>query len=250
MGIPKGQRTMQNLLFIHHSFPGQFVHLASHLAVRPDVQVAAIGAQYARELPGVRLVKYQFNEADVPPGHAFARHFNIDCQRGEQVFYACLNLMASEFVPDVVYAHPGWGESLPLRSLFPDARILAYCELYWRREGQDYNFDPEFPRTDIESRVSLHLQNASTLLALDDCDAGISPIHWQQQTFPPEFSAKIRVIHDGVFADDNPAECELVRQELLLQQNLPGADPSQISRATRSPHGRGYRGRRRACPSW
>jgi glycosyltransferase involved in cell wall biosynthesis len=192
---------MQNVLFIHQNFPGQFVHLASHLAARSNVQVAAIGAHYAQELPGVRLVKYQSNEADVPSGHAFARQFNIDCQRGEQVVYACLNLMGSGFVPDVVYAHPGWGESLPLRSLFPDARILAYCELYYRRDGQDRNFDPEFPQTDVESRISLHLRNASFLLALDDCDAGISPIHWQQQSFPAEFRPKIQVIHDGVDTD-------------------------------------------------
>jgi glycosyltransferase involved in cell wall biosynthesis len=192
---------MTNILFVHQSFPGQFAHLASQLVKRPDTRVAAIGASHAADLPGVRLVKYQFAEADAPTGHAFASSFNIECGRGEQVLYARLNLMASGFVPDIVYAHPGWGESLPLRALFPDARILAYCEYYSRSDGQDCNFDPEFSNADLPSRVGLHLKNASTLLALDDCNVGVSPIRWQKETFPVAFQNKIRVIHDGVDTD-------------------------------------------------
>jgi len=49
--------------------------------------------------------------------------------------------------------------------------------------------------------VALQLKNATTLLALNDCDAGISPTAWQRSTFPREFQHKIEVIHEGVDVD-------------------------------------------------
>ena len=47
--------------------------------------------------------------------------------------------------PDVIVAHPGWGETLPLRTIFPRARIVLYCEFFYGTEGRDVGFDPEFP---------------------------------------------------------------------------------------------------------
>ena len=46
-----------NILFIHNNFPGQFKHLARHLAQLPHIRVAAIGASNARQVKGVELVK-------------------------------------------------------------------------------------------------------------------------------------------------------------------------------------------------
>jgi hypothetical protein len=43
------------VLFIHQNFPGQFRHIAAHLAKQPGVQVLAIGREQAPGLPGVRL---------------------------------------------------------------------------------------------------------------------------------------------------------------------------------------------------
>jgi glycosyltransferase involved in cell wall biosynthesis len=101
----------------------------------------------------------------------------------------------------VILAHPGWGETLPLRTIFPRARILLYCEFFYGMTGRDVGFDPEFPETGADGHVALHLKNASTLLALTDCDAGISPTPWQRSTFPAEFRRKIQVIHEGIDVD-------------------------------------------------
>jgi glycosyltransferase involved in cell wall biosynthesis len=98
-------------------------------------------------------------------------------------------------------AHPGWGETLPLRTIFPDARIFLYCEFFYGMKGRDVGFDPEFPESGADGHVALHLKNASTLLALADCDFGISPTTWQRSTFPKDYQKKITVIHEGVDAD-------------------------------------------------
>ena len=45
------------------------------------------------------------------------------------------------------------------------------------------------------------LKNACHLLALADCDFGISPTKWQRSTFPEEYQHNITVIHEGIDVD-------------------------------------------------
>jgi glycosyltransferase involved in cell wall biosynthesis len=125
----------------------------------------------------------------------------VECYRAEQVLYALSSLASSGFKPDVIMAHPGRGETLPLRTIFPNARILLYCEFFYGTHGRDVGFDPEFPATGADGNVALHLKNASTLLALADCDVGISPTDWQRSTFPQEYQQKITTIHEGIAVD-------------------------------------------------
>lgn len=192
---------MQHILFVHNNFPAQFLHLSRALSRNRNVKLAAIGSPTARPVPGVRLLKYANSTEDLATVHPFARRFEADCRRAEQVLYAASNLVSSGFIPDLIVAHPGWGETLPLRSIFPKARIIDYCEFFYRAQGQDVGFDPEFPDVGIDGNVRIHLKNAATLLALEEADAGISPTQWQRSTFPKEFQSKIKVIHEGVDVD-------------------------------------------------
>ncbi|POR40172.1 glycosyl transferase family 1 [Methylobacterium sp. V23] len=185
-------------LFVHNNFPGQFKHVASALAKHEGSAVAAIGAQNARGVPGVRMERYVLEPADVSATHPFARRFDLECRRAEQVLYAASHLVSSGFVPDVVVAHSGWGETLPLRSVFPKSRLITYCEFYYRTQGQDVGFDPEFPIFGVDGEVSIRLKNAASLLALAESDAGVSPTVWQRSTYPVEMQSKISTIHDGV----------------------------------------------------
>ena len=187
-----------NVLFIHNNFPAQYRHIATALARDPQIRVVAVAAATARELTGVATLKYALADGDVAATHPFARRFDLECRRAEQVLYALSSLTASGFKPDVILAHPGWGETLPLRTVFPQARIILYCEFFYAQNGRDVGFDPEFPQTGADGHVALHLKNASSLLALTESDCGVSPTAWQRSTFPQEFQARIRVIHEGV----------------------------------------------------
>jgi glycosyltransferase involved in cell wall biosynthesis len=190
-----------NVLFVHNNFPGQYRHIARALAQNPQVRVAAIGASTSRPIDGVNLVKYSLKNAEASSAHPFARRFDMECYRGEQILYALSSLAATGFIPDLIMAHPGWGETLPLRTIYPDARILLYCEFFYGMHGRDVGFDPEFPETGADGYVGLHLKNASTLLALADCDAGISPTAWQRSTFPDHYQRRISVCHEGIDVD-------------------------------------------------
>ena len=187
-----------NVLFVHNNFPAQFAQLARFLEQQSGVQVAAVGAQTSRSIKGVKLLKYTLSDIDVSRSHPFARRFDLECHRAEQVLYSLTALKSSGFVPDVILAHPGWGETLPLRATFPKARLVIYCEFFYGSSDRDVGFDPEFPMLGTDGHAGLHLKNAATLLALSECDAGIAPTHWQRSTFPELFRDKISILHEGI----------------------------------------------------
>ena len=85
--------------------------------------------------------------------------------------------------------------------MFPRAKIIVYCEFFYRSQGQDAGFDPEFPSIGLDGHVALQARNAATLIGLAEGDAGISPTHWQKSTYPGEFQPKIKMIYDGIDTD-------------------------------------------------
>ena len=189
------------ILFVHNNFPAQYRHIAGALALNRKNEIVAVGSATARPFDGVRLLKYDLRNIDVSGSHPFARRFELELHRAEHVLYALSSLAEGGFKPDVILAHPGWGEALPLRSVFPAARIMLYCEFFYGRNGRDVGFDPEFSDMGADGQIALHLKNASTLLALAESDVCVSPTAWQRSTFPPEYQRKIRTIHDGIDVD-------------------------------------------------
>src|SRR5262245_1184753 len=187
-----------NFLFVHNNFPAQFRHAAVALAHDPNAKVAAIGSHTARAMRGVKLLKYALPDGNVRATHPFARRFDLECRRAEQVMYALTSLQSDGFVPDAVVVHAGWGESLPIRAIFPKSRLIVYCEYYYSIQNRDVAFDPEFPTFGADGHVAVYLKNAATLLALSECDHGLSPTKWQRSTYPKEYQDKISVIHEGV----------------------------------------------------
>ena len=162
--------------------------------------MAAIGASTAQEMAGVQLLKYNLNDVDVSASHPFARRFDLECHRAEQVLYKLSALAASGFVPDVILAILAGRDAATADHISRRAFPL-YCEFFYGTEGRNVGFDPEIPEIGADGHVALHLKNASTLLALADCDIGIAPTAWQRSTFPKEYQHKITVIHEGVDVD-------------------------------------------------
>jgi len=187
------------LLFIHQNFPGQFKHLAPALA-RQGHEVVAMTMQQVpvRQWQGVQLVPYGVTRGTTPGVHPWVSDFKTKVIRGEACFRAALQLKAQGFMPDVIIAHPGWGESLFLKDVWPQAKLGLYCEFYYHPQGTDVGFDPEFPAADPGEICRIRLKNLNNLMHFEVADAGISPTHWQASTFPPRFRDKITVVHDGI----------------------------------------------------
>lgn len=188
-----------NILFIHQNFPGQFKFLAPALAAQGHNVVAMTMQKVnATEWQGVKLAPYSASRSTTPNVHPWVSDFETKVIRGEAAFRAALALRDSGFIPDVIVAHSGWGESLFLKDVWPQAKLGIYCEFYYHPEGVDVGFDPEFPSKDEGEVCRLRLKNLNNLLHFEVADAGISPTYWQASTFPEPFRSKITVVHDGI----------------------------------------------------
>ncbi len=185
------------ILFVHQNTPGQYKHLVRHFAADPAHQVAFIG-KVRRELPkGVQMALYRPTREPGEGTHPYIRMFEGQVLHGQGAVRAGLALQKAGFTPDVICAHPGWGEALFLKDLFPDARLLLYCEFFYRADGSDVGFDPEKPVT-LETRCRIRTKNAALLAGLEAMDWGVSPTDWQRRQHPDAFRPRISVIHDGV----------------------------------------------------
>ncbi len=204
------------VLFIHQNFPGQFKHLAPALAAQGHTVVGlTLQKVNATEWQGVQQIPYAVQRGSTPNVHPWVSDFETKTIRGEACFRAALRLKAQGFNPAIIIAHPGWGESLFLKDVWPHAPLIAYCEFFYHREGADIGFDPEFPVTDPGEVCRLRLKNLNNLLHFDVADVGLSPTHWQASTFPEPFRHRISVIHDGIDTRQvvpNPQACLQLNQ--------------------------------------
>ncbi|EKD97541.1 MAG: hypothetical protein ACD_23C00876G0001, partial [uncultured bacterium] len=210
--------TPMNILFIHQNFPGQFKFLAPALAQHGHAVMAmTMQKTDAHEWQGIKLVPYNATQGSTPSVHPWVSDFETKTIRGEACFRAALQMKAQGYMPDVVIAHHGWGESLFLKEVWPDAKLGIYCEFYYHPHGADVGFDPEFPAKEAGDVCRLRLKNLNNLLHFEVADAGISPTHWQASTFPEPFRSQITVVHDGI---DTGAVAPNPNVSLTLNGNL------------------------------
>ena len=189
-----------NILFVHQNFPGQFKHLAPALA-RQGHRVVALHINDCPPLHGVTLVRYAVAGRPGQGTHRWLADLEVKTLRGEAAWKAAVKLREEGFVPDVIVAHPGWGESLFLQQVWPQARLGIYCEFFYQAEGADTGFDPEFGKSDADNACRLQMKNANYELHFPRAHAGIAPTHWQASLFPEPFASRIAVIHDGIRTD-------------------------------------------------
>ena len=197
------------ILFIHQNFPGQFKFLAPALVKQGHTVVAmTMQKTEAKEWQGVRLAPYTATRGTTPKVHPWISDFETKTIRAEACFRAALRIRAEGLNPDLIVSHHGWGESLFLKDVWPQAKLAIYCEFYYHPRGADVGFDPEFPAEDAGEVCRLRLKNLNNLLHFEVADAAISPTHWQASTFPEPFRSKITVVHDGIDTEavaPNPA---------------------------------------------
>lgn len=186
------------VLVIHQNFPGQFGHLAKAWSQRPGWDVRALGSHQAPGLPGFdKLTRYRLSRPMQARQHHYLKQMESATLHGQASARAMLVLRQGGFTPDVILAHPGWGETLYAKDVYPDARLIHFCEWYYNPEGADLGFDPEFPLS-FDDRARVRTWNAQHALNLVQCDAAVSPTHWQRSRFPEILQPKIVVQHEGI----------------------------------------------------
>jgi glycosyltransferase involved in cell wall biosynthesis len=205
-------------LFVHQNFPAQFVHVAEALA-RQGNEVVALAIK-GRAVPGVRLVRYTVTPLARVSALEAARDLETKILRGSACAQAMEALKRDGFMPDVVVAHPGWGEALFCKDVWPAARLVIYAEFFYGTEDSDYGFDKEMFQDTTAARARLRLKNTVHLHALSAADTIYSPTQWQRSKLPAEYREKTQVMFDGIdtaaVKPDPLAMVKLVRKQLTL----------------------------------
>lgn len=184
-----------NILFVHQNMPGQFKHLAPHLAADPRNRVVFLTRRKGVAISGVETITYAVPREATAATHQYVRLFENSVIAGQEVVRQAQAMRRSGFVPDVIVAHSGWGEALFLKDVFPRAPLLTYSEFYYRSE--ELHFEPD-REVSLDQVCRSRARNANLLLSLEACDAAVAPTRWQKSVQPIAFHDKIRVIFDGI----------------------------------------------------
>ena len=188
-----------NVLFVHQNCPGQFKHLAPALA--GDLhQVVFITQKGKPDIPGVRKIEYAPHRGVTEGIHPYLASSEAAVLNGQAVARVGFALREKGFRPDVMIGNPGWGETLFLKDVWPDTPLILLSEFYYRGQGSDVGFDPEFDAGN-DSLLRARARSGVHLLAIEAADVAYAPTEWQKAQFPGAYQDKIRVIHDGIDCD-------------------------------------------------
>lgn len=188
-----------NILFIHQNMPAQFKHVAPMLA-KAGHRVLFLTRTCRASLPEVEVVTYPPPPAVGKATHPYLRRFEDAVHHGRAVVRAISLLEKKGFLPDLIIAHPGWGEALFLKDIKPGVPLIVFAEFSYRSHGLDAGFDPE-DAYGLDEMCRTRARNAHLLLSLEAADAAVSPTYWQRASHPPALQSKIEVMFDGIDLD-------------------------------------------------
>ena len=164
-------------------------------------RLVALGrGQRSPNLPSqVHYRNYDLLRGNAPGIHPLACETEAKVIRGEACAAAAHQLALEGFKPDIICAHPGWGEALFLPDVWPGVPILFYQEFYYHPRGLDTDFDPELQSLPSwQSCAKVRMKNAYLQLTLEASAWNLSPTAFQRSTFPDHWHKQFSTIHDGI----------------------------------------------------
>jgi len=177
--------------------PGQYRHLAPALARNAQHRVVFITKRSDVDLQGIRRISYGQPKPPAAETHHYLRLLESAVRHGQEAARRMIELKREGFNPAIVIAHPGWGEALFAKDIWPAAPLLTYAEYYYHGSGGDIGFDPASPAT-LDMICRARIRNSHLLLSLEAADAAVSPTEWQRSRHPPALQPKIATIFDGI----------------------------------------------------
>ena len=153
------------ILFVHQNFPGQYIHIVERLARIGGHQLVALGINpldRSRSIPDCcDYIRYGLDRGNTEGIHPLVLETETKVIRAEGCARVAQRLKEKGFVPDLICAHPGWGETLFLKAIWPESPLLCYQEFFYNEHGFDSKFDPEFQEDrGWQAQAKLTMKNA------------------------------------------------------------------------------------------
>lgn len=185
-----------HVLFVHRNFPAQFGHIAARGAAERGWRCTFVSEKPPASVGGVDNVQYRPRGGATERTHYLSRTFENGIWHAAGV-YEAMKPVSAAIRPDLIVGHSGWGSTLFLSELWPDAPVIDYFEYFYRPRDSDLDFRPDVPVAEVD-RLRSPARNAMILLDLEYCAAGYSPTRYQHGLMPDAYKPKLRVIHDGI----------------------------------------------------
>ena len=190
-----------HVLYVHQNYPAQFGHVARHL-VKLGWKATFVSRTTEGNDGGIEKLAFRPPGKPAKDAHSCARGFEGMVWQCDGIYRALKQ--RPDVKPDLIVGHSGFGATLFLPELYPDAPIINYFEYYFRprQPGFDWWF-----RRDLEELgwvvperkcLRVRCRNTMTLLDLQQCHAAYAPTEFQRSVFPAEYLPKIRTIFDGI----------------------------------------------------
>ena len=214
------------ILFIHQSFPGQFATLLRLFVASGRHQLVALlptTAPNRDHLP--RNVTYSWYTPRAPiHGDSSLGGFERKMHTGRDAAVQAARLRNGGYKPDVIVAHPMWGEAMLLHAVWPRTPQLHFVEWFYGQRGTDFDFvdapggarrkwgDHDGKLTVAEFHASMHAEvgNAALTLSFSRMALGVTPTRFQWGVIPPFARAKTVVQFDGIDTDYFTADATAV----------------------------------------
>ena len=188
---------MAKILFVHNGASSRFGFLGTALNALGH-QCAILNGPDGLDLPDMPAKRWKLRGRPSQNIYRPAIRAEIDFLRGRAAAEAAREFQAEGFEPDLIIGHPGWGEMLFLREVFPNARQIHVGEFFYRSHGADVNFDPEFGQLDFDGQVNIHAKNAGLALSYAEADWIVCPTPFQASVISRGLQSRVRIIHEGV----------------------------------------------------
>lgn len=147
---------------------------------------------------GVRLMGWQAQQGTTLTAHPWVQDTETKLIRAEAAAQVCEGLRKQGWTPDLIVGHPGWGEMLFLKHIWPNSPQIHFLEFHYAARGLDVGFDPEFATESWQEAARVTAKAGPGLLSLETMDTGLSPTQFQASTYPGWVQNRIHVIHDGI----------------------------------------------------
>lgn len=183
------------LLLVHQNFPGQFRDISPALCDKKH-ELKAIGCSKRPCDNRIEVLRYEHDDDHQPTGvHNQTKEVDDWIRRSEKVAELAMSLKQRGWAPDVMLAHPGWGEAMLLRQVFPSSPMIIWPELWLR--ATHVGLDEE-QQLSVQQMHYLRTKNWLVDGAMADATILVLPTRYQADSFPARWRNKIRVIHEGV----------------------------------------------------
>ncbi len=148
-------------------------------------------------LSGLTQWAYDYKEKQSSEIHPYLIGADAAVRRAQAVAKFLQLKIQDGFDPDVIYVHPGWGDGLYLKDLFPFAKIIAIMEYYYQPRGADVGFDKEFPMS-FDDIFRVRTMNIVQQMSLESADILLCASEWQKSRYPRAYQSNIQVLHEGI----------------------------------------------------